>query len=70
MSNLLAQDRAEDIWGEGAVPQSVHRWRGFNGEQNESWVVRLPNGSYHGFDGNGHTTCHPECAKLEVECCK
>jgi hypothetical protein len=59
-----AQNRAKVIWGDQIVELLPH----FNGMlMTGSWTIHLANGTWHYLDGNGHCTCHQECADVEVE---
>ncbi len=73
MTRFLAQDRAREIWGEGARLDGepfrpVAYWTLSGAVHNESWTV-LVGDNRHSFDQNGHTTCHEACARQEMERC-
>jgi hypothetical protein len=57
MTKNEAVERAARIW-----PKRVNVWRAGNLER---WMVETPDGRYHVMDENGHTKCHPDCARIE-----
>lgn len=61
MTHNEAVERALAIWGDKA--HSVAEIL----DGSESWRVWLSDLSGHTLDANGHTACHPECAKLEAK---
>lgn len=65
LTRLEAEDRANRIYGD-TVRRIIARGKWAPGE----WTIVLHNGTHHGFDGNGHTTCHPECAEAEYQLCQ
>lgn len=64
MTRNEADERARRIWGD-QVSHVVPRAKWLPGE----WVVHLYGGREHYLDGNGHATCHQECADAEVQVC-
>jgi hypothetical protein len=52
-------ERAAKIWGEGTVLDLVYK------TADDQWDVKLQDHTWHSIDGNGHTSCHPTCAKRE-----
>lgn len=63
LTRLEAEERAATIWGD-QVESIRPSWTA--GE----WFVDLRNGSGHTIDGNGHATCHQDCADCETTVCR
>lgn len=55
MTQLEAADRAYKIWPD---------WELLSKRYDDTWWVAVGD-AMHILDGNGHTLCHPECARIE-----
>ena len=73
-----AKERATKIWSSVEKVQRdpdpvSHYDANMRPVYNERWIVKttekVRGTKFHSFDQNGHTTCHPICASLEIENC-